>query len=300
VVSGRTQLTYRQLNQSANKLAHHLADMGVGPETLVGVCLERGVETIRCLLATLKAGGAYLPLDPSLPAVRLRQMCAEARPQVILVSRANAGTFADTDARLLLIDECAAELADRPATAPGVSLQAADMAYVIYTSGSTGHPKAVAVSHGSLACVSAELSREYQISPDDRVLQLASLGFDTSLEQILVTLTCGATLMLPPPGTIAPTELLGYLAAEQVSVIDLVPAYWHQLVALAEPKDERLRSVRLMITGGDRASPATAPRPFEQCPEPDCSMPTGSPRRRSRRRCTRSTRNCWPRPPRYR
>ena len=256
MVSGRTQLTYRQLNQSANKLAHHLADMGVGPETLVGVCLERGVETIRCLLATLKAGGAYLPLDPSLPAVRLRQMCAEARPQVILVSRANAGTFAETDARLLLIDECAAELADRPATAPGVSLQAADMAYVIYTSGSTGHPKAVAVSHGSLACVSAELSREYQISPDDRVLQLASLGFDTSLEQILVTLTCGATLMLPPPGTIAPTELLGYLAAEQVSVIDLVPAYWHQLVALAEPKDERLRSVRLMITGGDRASPA--------------------------------------------
>jgi amino acid adenylation domain-containing protein/thioester reductase-like protein len=256
VLSGRTELTYRQLNQSANKLAHHLADLGVGPETLVGVCLERGVETIRCLLAILKAGGAYLPLDPSLPAARLRQMCAEGRPLVILVSRADAGTFAETDARLVLIDECAAELADRPATAPGVSLRAENMAYVIYTSGSTGRPKAVAVSHGALACVSAEAAREYQISPDDRVLQLASLGFDTSVEQILVALTCGATLMLPRGGTIAPTELLGYLAAEQVTVIDLVPAYWHQLVALTEPKDERLRSVRLMITGGDRASPA--------------------------------------------
>jgi amino acid adenylation domain-containing protein/thioester reductase-like protein len=256
VVSGRTQLTYRQLNQSANQLAHHLAGMGVGPETLVGVCLERGIEAIRCLLAILKAGGAYLPLDPSLPAARLQQMCAEARPTVILVSRADARAFAETEARLLLIDERALGLADRPATAPGVSLQAENTAYVIYTSGSTGQPKAVAVSHGSLACVSAELSREYQISPSDRVLQLASLGFDTSVEQIFVTLTCGATLMLPAAGIVAPTDLLRYLAAEQVTVIDLTPAYWHQLVAVTERRDERLRSVRLMITGGDRASPA--------------------------------------------
>jgi amino acid adenylation domain-containing protein/thioester reductase-like protein len=256
ITSGRNQLTYRQLNQSANKLAHYLADLGVGPETLVGVCLERGVETVRCLLAVLKAGGAYLPLDPSLPAARLRQMCAEARPPVILVNRADAGTFAETGARVLLIDEYAQRLADRPATAPEVSLQAENLAYVIYTSGSTGQPKAVAVSHGALACVSAELSRQYQISPDDRVLQLASLGFDTSVEQIMVALTCGATLMLPAAGTIAPTELLRYLAAEQVSVVDLTPAYWHQLVALTEPEDEQLRSVRLMITGGDRASPA--------------------------------------------
>jgi amino acid adenylation domain-containing protein/thioester reductase-like protein len=256
VASGRTQLTYRQLNQSANKLAHHLAGMGVGPETLVGVCLERGVETVRCLLAILKAGGAYLPLDPSLPAARLRQMCAEARPLVILASHADARTFAETDARLLLIDERGLRLADRPATAPEVSLEPENLAYVIYTSGSTGQPKAVAVSHGSLACVSQEISREYQISPDDRVLQLASLGFDTSVEQIMVALTCGARLMLPPAGTIAPTDLLRYLAAEQVTVIDLTPAYWHQLLVLTEPGDERLRSVRLMITGGDRASPA--------------------------------------------
>jgi amino acid adenylation domain-containing protein/thioester reductase-like protein len=256
VASGRTQLTYRQLNQSANKLAHQLAGMGVGPETLVGVCLERGVETIRCLLAILKAGGAYLPLDPSLPAARLRQMCAEARPLVILASHPDAGTFTETDARLLLIDERDLKLADRPATAPEVRLHGDNLAYVIYTSGSTGRPKAVAVSHGSLACVSAELAREYQIAPDDRVLQLASLGFDTSVEQIMVTLTCGATLMLPAEGTTAPSDLLRYLAAEQVSIIDLTPAYWHQLLALTGPEDERLRSVRLMITGGDRASPA--------------------------------------------
>ncbi len=105
VVSAGTQLTYRQLDQSANQLAHQLRGMGVGPETLVGVCLERGVEAIRCLLAILKAGGAYLPLDPSFPAARLARMCAEARPVVILASRADARTFGETDARLLLIDE---------------------------------------------------------------------------------------------------------------------------------------------------------------------------------------------------
>jgi len=256
VISAGTELTYGQLDRSANQLARHLAGMGVGPETLVGVCLERGTEAIRCLLAILKAGGAYLPLDPSLPAARLTQMCAEARPMVILVSRADARAFSETDARLLLIDEWAPEPTAPLVTAPEVSLQADNIAYAVYTSGSVGQPKAVAVSHGSLACVSQEISREYQISPSDRVVQLASLGFDTSVEQVLVTLICGAKLLLPAAGTVAPTDLLRYLAEEQVTVIDLTPAYWHQILALTEPEDERLRSVRLMITGGDRANPA--------------------------------------------
>ena len=223
---------------------------------MVGVCLERGIEAIRCLLAILKAGGGYLPLDPSLPAARLTQMCAEASPEVILVSRADAGAFSETGVRLLLIDELARKLADQPVTAPGASLQAENIAYATYTSGSTGQPRAVAVSHGSLACVGQELSREYQISPADRVLQLASLGFDTSVEQVLVTLICGARLMLPAAGTVAPTDLLRYLVEEQVTVIDLTPAYWHQMLAITESGDERLGSVRLMITGGERANPA--------------------------------------------
>jgi amino acid adenylation domain-containing protein len=172
------------------------------------------------------------------------------------VRRADAKAFCETGVRLLLIDEWAPEPADQPVMAPRVSLQAENIAYAIYTSGSTGRPKAVAVSHGSLGCVSQEISREYQISPHDRVLQLASLGFDTSVEQVLVTLICGATLMLPAAGTVAPTDLLRYLAEEQVTVIDLTPAYWHQMLAITEPEDERLRTVRLMITGGDRADAA--------------------------------------------
>ena len=130
-----------------------------------------------------------------------------------------------------------------------------NLCYAIYTSGSTGDPKPVAVSHRSLACVIGELAGEYEIADDDRVAQLASMAFDTSIEQVFVALTSGATLLLPPPGTMAPSELLRRIERRHATVLDLTPAYWHQLLALTGPADERLRSVRLMITGGEPADP---------------------------------------------
>ena len=255
VIAAGSRLTYRELDQSANRLAHYLKDMGAGPETLIGVHAERGVEAIRGLLAIMKAGSGYLPLDPSLPPARLARICAEAGPAAVLTDR-SVKKSSQTGTRVLAISELAADLARRPATAPELSLHPDHLCYAIHTSGSTGAPKAVAVSHGSLACVITELAREYRISPGDRVVQLASLAFDTSIEQILVTLACGATLMLPPPRTIGPTDLLRYLERQRVTVIDLTPAYWHELVAITEPGDQRLRSIRLMITGGDMADPA--------------------------------------------
>ena len=265
VIAAGTRLTYRELDQSANQLAHHLKDMGAGPETLIGVYLERGVEAIRSMLAIMKAGSGYLPLDPSLPAARLARICSEARPMAILAGRAER-KFSEAGTRLLAIGELSADLARQPTTAPEVSLHPDNMCYAIHTSGSTGHPKAVAVSHGCLACVISEISREYRISARDRVVQLSSLAFDTSIEQVLVTLARGATLMLPPAGTIAPTDLLRYLEHQRVTVIDLTPAYWHQLVAITEPDDERLRSVRLMITGGDMADPADCRAAMQAAP----------------------------------
>jgi amino acid adenylation domain-containing protein/thioester reductase-like protein len=257
VVSAAGKVSYRQLAESANQIADQLRGIGVGPETAVGVYLERGIDAIRCLLAILKAGGAYLPLDPALPEARLAQMCDEVRPAVILADRAAPPVF--FSGPVLLTDELPSSesaASDGAATVTEPGLRPESLAYVIYTSGSTGQPKAVAVSHGSLACGIREISRYYAMNGDDRVLQLASLGFDTSVEQVLVTLLSGATLMLPDPGTVAPTDLLRYLDAEQVSVVDLTPAYWHQLLALTQPGDDRLRAVRLMITGGDMADPA--------------------------------------------
>jgi amino acid adenylation domain-containing protein/thioester reductase-like protein len=253
VIAGRTQVSYHELDSSANRIAQYLGEVGAGPEAMIGVHLERGVDVIRAILAIMKAGAGYLPLDPSLPPERLNAICSQVRPAAVIAARADA--FPVTETRLLPLGELAAELAGRPATPPVSGLQRDNVCYAIYTSGSTGDPKPVAVSHGNLAGVIAELAGEYAIADDDRVAQMASMAFDTSIEQIFVALTSGATLLLPPPGTMAPSELLRRIERRHATVLDLTPAYWHQLLALTQPADERLRSVRLMITGGEPADP---------------------------------------------
>ena len=267
VMVGRTRVTYRELDESASRLARRLAETGVGPETVTGVHLERGVDLIRAVLAIMKAGGGYLPLDPALPAERLTRVCAQVNPVTVIT--AEAGSFPVSGPRLLPLDELAAgslgslgspgpvDPADRAAPGPdGARPHPDNLCYVIFTSGSTGDPKAVAVSFGSLARTIGEMAREYQISEHDRVAQVAAMAFDTSLEQMFTALTGGATLMLPPPGTTAPSELLRGIGRKRITVIDLTPAYWHQVLAHTAASDERLRSVRLMITGGEMADPA--------------------------------------------
>jgi amino acid adenylation domain-containing protein len=253
VIAGRTQLSYGELDASANRLARYLGQIGAGPETVIGVYLERGVDLIRAMLAIMKAGAGYLPIDPSLPPERVSAICSQVRPAAVIAAR--PGTFPGTGARLLPLGELTAELAGLPSTPPAAGLHPDNLCYAIYTSGSTGDPKPVAVSHRSLACVIGELAGEYAIADDDRVAQMASMAFDTSIEQVFVALTAGATLLLPPPGTMAPSELLRRVERRHATVLDLTPAYWHQLLALTEPADERLRSVRLMITGGEPADP---------------------------------------------
>ena len=157
VASAAGETSYYQLAESANRIAGHLRGIGVGPETVVGVCLERGIDAIICLLAVLKAGGAYLPLDPALPAARLAQMCDEVRPAAILADRAVLPGL--SCGQVLLTGELAVSQPIAPAGAARTRLRLGHLAYIIYTSGSTGRPKAVAVSHGSLACVMREISR---------------------------------------------------------------------------------------------------------------------------------------------
>ncbi|MGH3278808.1 MAG: amino acid adenylation domain-containing protein, partial [Trebonia sp.] len=251
VVTGRARVSYGELDASANRLAHYLGEIGAAPEAVVGVHLERGADVIRSILAIMKTGAGYLPLDVSLPAERLTAICAQVRPAMVIT--AGTAEFPVPGARVVPLGELGDELARRPATAPAGRPAPGNVCYVIHTSGSTGDPKPVAVSYGSLACSVPELAHEYQIGPGDRVAQVASLAFDTSIEQIFVALTRGAALALPPPGTMAPSELLRGIERKHVTVIDLTPAYWHQLLALAEPADQRMRSVRLMITGGEQA-----------------------------------------------
>jgi len=223
VVTGRARVTYRELDKSAARLAARLRELGVGPEAAVGVHLERGIDLIRAILAVMKAGGGYLPLDPSLPAERLNRMCAQVGPAVVIT--ATADSFPGPAASLLPLSELAADLARGPGAAPDGRPHPDNLCYIIYTSGSTGDPKAVAVSYASLAAVIGALADDYQIGPEDRVAQLAAIAFDTSVEQTFVTLTAGATLILPPPGTLAPSDLLRGIERRAATVIDLTPAY---------------------------------------------------------------------------
>jgi amino acid adenylation domain-containing protein/thioester reductase-like protein len=256
VAAGRARVTYRELDESSGRLAARLRENGVGPEVIVGVHLERGIDLITAVLGVMKAGGGYLPLDPALPAERLTMMCAQAGPAVVLT--AAPASFPCTSARMLPLGELASGPASGALTAagPDVRPRPDNVCYVIHTSGSTGDPKAVAVSYGSLASVIGPLAAGYQIGKEDRVAQLAAMAFDTSVEQMFVALTSGARLTLAPSGTLAPSELLRGIERRAITVVDLTPAYWHQMLALAKPDDERLRSLRLMITGGELADPA--------------------------------------------
>jgi amino acid adenylation domain-containing protein/thioester reductase-like protein len=210
---------------------------------------------IRALLAILAAGGAYLPLDPCLPGKRLATMREAAGAKFVLADAGTAAAFTGSDAVVLRLDEMPAGRASRLVSPLAVGLHPAAIAYAIWTSGSTGAPKAVAVSHSSLSRLCQDAIRGYALTPQDRVVQLADLGFDTSLEQILSTLLSGATLLLPGPGPIAPTDLIHYLAAQRATIADLAPAYWHQLAAAAHAGGGDLGSLRLLITGGDQADP---------------------------------------------
>ncbi|TQK44315.1 amino acid adenylation domain-containing protein/thioester reductase-like protein [Streptomyces sp. SLBN-118] len=249
VLSDEGRLTYAELTDQADRLARDLRESGVDAESVVTVCLDRVPELIVALLAVLSSGGAFLPLDPATPQQRIVALVGETSSRVIISSREHAPLFAGCEARILYAGEPATQAPQekpRPARGPRPD----DLAYVIYTSGSTGPPKGVMITHRSLAHSLSVVARAYELTPGDRVLHAAALGFDTSLEQIFATLISGATLVLAGTGTWAPTDLLHRLPEQGITVADLTPAYWHRLVSLADRGDV-LSSLRLGIVGGE-------------------------------------------------
>ncbi|MEV0536298.1 non-ribosomal peptide synthase/polyketide synthase [Kitasatospora sp. NPDC050463] len=181
LVRGDVELTYRELNERANRFAYSLIARGVGPEQLVAVALPRSVEAVVAVLGVLKAGSAYLPVDPAYPQARIAFMLDDARPAVVV----------DDPAMV-------ADVSEWPDTDPEVALDVRHPAYVIYTSGSTGRPKGVVVAHGGVASLVAGQIEQFAIEPGSRVLQFASPSFDASVSEIYTALLCGAALVLPP------------------------------------------------------------------------------------------------------
>ena len=173
-------LSYRALNRRANQLAHHLQALGVGPEVLVGVCLERSVEMVVGLLSILKAGGAYVPLDPAYPPERLAFMLEDAQVPVLLTQEGLVPTLLSIPAQVLCLDRDWERIAQGSVANPMGAVSPENLAYVIYTSGSTGRAKGTLLHHRGLCNVSEAQVRTFGLGPGDRVLQFASFSFDAS------------------------------------------------------------------------------------------------------------------------
>ncbi|HEY7767620.1 amino acid adenylation domain-containing protein, partial [Longimicrobium sp.] len=252
VVFDSGELTYAELNERANRLAHHLARHGVGPDALVAICVERGPEMVVGLLAILKAGGGYVPLDPGYPAERLRYMLDDSAPAAVLTQGSLEGVqalFANVDVPVIDLegDGWARGAATNPARA---GLTPGHLAYVIYTSGSTGTPKGVMIEHRSLANHTAWQAGAFGIGPDDAVLQRTSISFDASVWELWTTLATGARLvLLPADAAKDPSAIARVIEERGVTVVQFVPTLL-QAVLGGLPDGTQLRP-RLVFCGGE-------------------------------------------------
>ena len=259
VICDAQHLTYRDLNERANRLAHYLRGVGVQAGTSVGVHLERSADAVVALLAVYKCGAVYVPLDPGYPAERLAFMVQDAAVTTLLTREAMLNKLPTEECQAVCLERDRSAIDAEPSTNPPHET-GAHLACVIYTSGSTGWPKGVAISYPTLAQHCRDIARHYRIEPDDGVLQFASLSFDQSIEQILPTLCCGATVIMRGPDLWSPEEFNDKVKTHQITIANLPTAYWHQLVAEwhAHPETAPQDTLKLVIPGGDRVRPEIA------------------------------------------
>ena len=258
LIAGGETISYGELNRRANQLAHHLRDLGVGPEKMVGLSVLPSPDMLVGLLGILKAGGAYLPLDPNYPADRLAFMVEDSGIDLLvtqshLLERLPTGQLATT----VLLDADRVPIPQQLAGNPAVGVTAANAAYVIYTSGSTGRPKGVVVNHESVVNHNLAMAELFELTANDRMLQFATINFDAAVEEIFPTwLRGGALVLREQPGLIATDALTALVAEHNITVLDLPTAYWHQWVqTLAETRQSLPMSLRLVIVGGEKALP---------------------------------------------
>ncbi|MGW4652528.1 non-ribosomal peptide synthetase, partial [Kitasatospora sp. NPDC004289] len=251
VVFEGVELSYAELDARANRLAGHLVDQGVGPESVVAVCLERSADLVVALLAVEKAGGAYLPVDPDLPAERIGYMLGDSGAAWALTAARYAALLASHVAVSVLDDPAtAAALAARPEAAPEVALRPEHPAYVIYTSGSTGRPKGVVVAHEGIVNRLEWMQREYDLTPSDRVLQKTPFGFDVSVWEFFWPLLEGATLVVARPGGHQDPVYLAQLIQKQaVTVTHFVPSMLETFLTV--PAVGACVSLRRVICSGE-------------------------------------------------
>jgi amino acid adenylation domain-containing protein len=249
------QHTYRELNASANQIARVLRRRGAGAKTYVSLCVERSLPAIATLIGVAKSGAAFVPLDPASPDERLEAMIADTRPAVLVVDEASDTRFGAHGTTVMTLSELYTEARQESDADLAIDHLPSDLAYVIYTSGSTGTPKGVMVEHRSACNMLISSIADFDLTPADRVLQLAPLTFDPSIWQIFGTLAAGGCIVIPPAGTERDVDaIVREIRTHGATVLIAVPA----LLALLVERDQLFESttLRIAVSGGAQLTPA--------------------------------------------
>jgi amino acid adenylation domain-containing protein len=247
-------LTYHELNSQANSLARRLRRLGVGPETIVAICTEGSFEMVVGILGVLKAGGAYLPIDPGYPHDRIAYMIADAGVRIVLTQSALRDVVDGLTSVVIVLDD-ERETADSDGWNLEPAAEAGSAAYVIYTSGSTGRPKGVLIEHRSVVSLIECLRHRFSIGFGSQVLQFASFSFDVSVREVFESLLTGATLHLARRSDMAPGEpLLRLMKERRITTVTLAPSVWAHL------PDADLPDLKTAIAGGEALSMAVVDR----------------------------------------
>ncbi|MER7014798.1 amino acid adenylation domain-containing protein [Saccharopolyspora sp. NPDC000359] len=260
VVSGADELSYAELDERANRLAHRLIGLGVRPESPVALLLERSADVPVSALAVLKAGGAYVPLHHAFPLERMRQVVREVGAEVVVTDSRMAELVADLDLSRVVVDTDQ-ELAAQPSTSPEVPVAPDQLAYVMFTSGSTGTPKGVGVTHRGVAELAWD--RRWRGGAHERVLMTSANAFDAATYELWIPLLAGHRMVVAPPGEVDLGVLADVIERHEVTGALLTTALFN---LIAEERPQLLAGMREVCTGGDAASAAAFRRVLEACP----------------------------------
>ena len=249
LTSGKQVLSYEELNRQANQLGHYLQTLGAREGTLVGLCVERSLDMVVGLLGILKAGAAYVPLDPSYPIERLSFMLQDARVPVLITQQLLAERLHLARTKIICLESHKSLLNQQNINDPTSRITANDLAYVIYTSGSTGQPKGVQITHGSLLNLVFWHRRAFEIAASDRATQVASPAFDATGWELWPYLTCGASVhLIEEDSKLTPELVRDWLLEQKITVTFLPTPLAESVLWLNWPVTT---SLRLLLTGAD-------------------------------------------------
>ncbi len=256
------QLTYQELNQKANQLAHYLQSLGVKPETLVGICIERSLEMVVALLAVLKAGGAYIPLDPSYPTDRLAFMIADAELPILLSEQAQLAKLPQTSAHVVVLEADRVEIDQQSLDRVSSEVTADNVAYTIYTSGSTGNPKGVQVLHGAVVNFLESMRQSPGLTAADTLLAVTTISFDIAVLELFLPLSVGAKIVLVSREIATDgARLAQIIAASGTTCMQATPATWRLLLATGWRGSPQLK----ILCGGEAMTRQLADQLLVRC-----------------------------------